>query len=93
MDSPACLRVLIAQFAVEIAAQSDHADGIEATDQGVGFSCSTADCAELSLLQLLSGGASDALGASELGTLLIGSHAANAPRLSDASLIKLFRLI
>lgn len=41
LDTPEALRIHIAQFAREIAAEADIADQIEAIDQGIGYFCST----------------------------------------------------
>lgn len=79
VDSPPCLRILIAQFATEIAAESDLASVIEPTDQGIGFTCRTED--DAGVLQLLNGD-------HELSALLLAPE-----RVSDTSLIKLFRLL
>ncbi|MFJ4443369.1 ParB family protein [Pseudomonas sp. NPDC089422] len=81
VDSPPCLRQLIAQFAAEIAAESDLESVIEPTDQGIGFTCRAQDDAGTGVLQLLN---SD----HEVSTLLLAPE-----RVSDASLIKLFRLM
>ncbi|MFJ4346312.1 ParB family protein [Pseudomonas sp. NPDC089401] len=79
VDSPPCLRVLIAQFATEIAAESEPESVIEPSDEGIGFTCSVAE--DAGVLQLLSG-------SHEFGTLLLAPE-----RVSDTSLIKLFRLL
>jgi ParB family protein of integrating conjugative element (PFGI_1 class) len=79
VDSPPRLRVLIAQFATEIAAESEPESVIEPTDEGIGFTCSATE--DASVLQLLSG-------SHEFGTLLLAPE-----RVSDTSLIKLFRLL
>lgn len=79
VDSPPCLRVLIAQFATEIAAESDLESTIEATDQGIGFTCRAED--DAGVLQLLNSN-------HEFSALLLAPE-----RVSDTSLIKLFRLL
>lgn len=102
LDTPDRLRVHIAQFAREIAAEGGAAEGVEGSDQGMGYVCaappanSPADNslakAMLSLLQALSGvpAAPGAL-SDVLGPLLRSSGA--VARLSDSGLVKLFRLI
>ena len=79
VDSPPCLRALIAQFASEIAAESDLESVVEPTDQGIGFTCRAED--GTGVLQLLNGD-------HEFSALLLAPE-----RVSDASLIKLFRLL
>lgn len=102
LDTPDRLRVHIAQFAREIAAEGGAAEDVESSDQGMGYVCaappsnSPADNSlaksMLSLLQALSGvpAAPGAL-SDVLGPLLRGNGA--VARLSDSGLVKLFRLI
>ncbi|MFG0410015.1 ParB family protein [Pseudomonas sp. FYR_11] len=81
VDSPPCLRALIAQFATEIAAESDLASAIEPSDQGMGFICRADENPDTGVLQLLNGD-------HEFSALLLAPE-----RVSDTSLIKLFRLL
>lgn len=112
LDAPAPLRIHIAQFAREIAAEAGLEDQVEAIDTGIGFLC--IDEPELdtpfgrvvqALLRLLSaayrGGDTKTVqrGGSalteNLAELLQGTSGPGRamPRLSDTSLVKLFRLI
>ena len=81
VDSPPCLRALIAQFASEIAAESDLAWVVEPTDQGIGFTCQASEDSGAGVLQLLDGD-------HEFSALLLAPE-----RVSDNSLIKLFRML
>ncbi|MBB6366636.1 ParB family protein of integrating conjugative element (PFGI_1 class) [Xanthomonas sacchari] len=102
LDTPDRLRVHIAQFAREIAAEGGAAEGVESSDQGMGYVCAAPPAnppadnslakAMLSLLQALSGvpAAPGAL-SDVLGPLLRSDGA--VARLSDSGLVKLFRLI
>ncbi len=109
LDVPDRLRVHIAQFAREIAAEAAVADHVEASDSGIGFVCVTPAVDEakalpafahgvLILLHALSPSSAPATGldcarlADDLGPLLHG-HGGLATRLSDAGLVKLFRLL
>ena len=109
LDVPDRLRVHIAQFAREIAAEAAVADHVEASDSGIGFVCVTPAVDEakalpafahgvLILLHALSTESVPATGldcarlADDLGPLLHG-HGGLAMRLSDAGLVKLFRLL
>jgi hypothetical protein len=109
LDVPDRLRVYIAQFAREIAAEAAVADHVEASDCGIGFVCvaPVVDQAKalpafahgvLILLHALSTESVPATGldrarlADDLGPLLHG-HGGLAMRLSDAGLVKLFRLL
>jgi len=109
LDVPDRLRVYIAQFAREIAAEAAVADHVEASDCGIGFVCvaPVVDQAKalpafahgvLILLHALSTESVPATGldrarlADDLGPLLHG-HGGLATRLSDAGLVKLFRLL
>lgn len=109
LDVPDRLRVHIAQFAREIADEAGVADQVEASDSGIGFVCVTpaVDQAKalpafahgvLILLHALSTESVPATGldcarlADDLGPLLHG-HGGLAMRLSDAGLVKLFRLL
>lgn len=108
LDAPQRLRTHIAQFALEISHEADGAHQIAATDEGLGYVCqpdAETDApitrAVTALLQNLSSphdGTSPAeTGLAEL--LITGATTHNTPtpaataRLSDDSLIKLFRLI
>lgn len=109
LDAPDRLRVHIAQFAREIAGETEVADHIEVSDGGIGFVCvappvnqatalPTFARAVLTLLHALSAAppaANELDGArlsDELGPLLHG-YGGSATRLSDAGLVKLFRLL
>ncbi|MCC4607806.1 ParB family protein [Xanthomonas campestris pv. zinniae] len=105
LDAPDRLRVHIAQFAREIAAEGSAADRIAATDRGLGFACDE-DRAEvaplahamLTLLQALEAGYTVAPPPTAPCTLaeaiapLLRTHGATS-RLSDSGLVKLFRLL
>ncbi|SDC40069.1 integrating conjugative element, PFGI_1 class, ParB family protein [Paracidovorax valerianellae] len=105
LDTPDRLRVHIAQFAREIAAEGSAADRIAATDHGLGFACDEDPAAVaplahamLALLRALEAGYAGpaALAApctlAEALTPLLRPHG-TAPRLSDSGLVKLFRLL
>jgi ParB family protein of integrating conjugative element (PFGI_1 class) len=81
VDSPPCLRALIVQFATEIAAESDLASTIEPSDQGMGFICRADENSDAGVLQLLNSN-------HKFSALLLEPE-----RVSDTSLIKLFRLL
>ena len=87
------LRVLIAQLAAQIAASTHAADDIDATPTGIGFCCRQSSAPNLQLLQMLSAEHSQAMTSHTLRSLLVGVCSADSTRLSDDSLIKLFRLI
>ena len=108
LDGPDRLRVHIAQFAREIAEEAAIAEHIESSESGIGFICvTTAICqtkefpafarAVLTLLHALSAARSPAPGldrerlANDLAPLLRGGG--TSMRLSDAGLVKLFRLL
>ncbi|VVD82896.1 hypothetical protein PNO31109_01196 [Pandoraea nosoerga] len=109
LDAPDRLRVHIAQFAREIGEEAAVADHIEASVGGIGFVCvaPAVDQAKalpafaravLTLLHVLSAAPPSANGvdrarlADELAALLHG-HGGSTTRLSDAALVKLFRLL
>ncbi|MNM72079.1 hypothetical protein D3C76_297670 [compost metagenome] len=109
LDVPDRLRVHIAQFAREIAEEAMVADHVEASDGGIGFVCVAPAVSQakalpvfaravLTLLHALSAALAPATGldrarlVDDLGPLLHG-HGSSAPRLSDAGLVKLFRLL
>jgi hypothetical protein len=107
LDAPDRLRVHIAQFAREIADEAAVADQVEPRDSGIGFVCVVGSegrslpafaQAVLTLLHALSAASLPATGldrtrlADDLGPLLHG-HGSAYPRLSDAGLVKLFRLL
>jgi ParB family protein of integrating conjugative element (PFGI_1 class) len=105
LDVPDRLRVHIAQFAREIAEEAGVAEKVEPSDGGVGFVCVAPPAARamppfaravLTLLQALCAaravaGLDHAPLADDLAPLLYGGGA--YPRLSDAGLVKLFRLL
>ncbi|WP_448251268.1 ParB family protein [Ottowia oryzae] len=105
LDVPDRLRVHIAQFAREIAEEAGVAEKVEPSDGGVGFACVAPPAARamppfaravLTLLQALcaaraAAGLDRARLADDLAPLLCGGGA--HPRLSDAALVKLFRLL
>ncbi|WP_026295752.1 ParB family protein [Aromatoleum toluclasticum] len=108
LDGPDRLRVHIAQFAHEIAEEAAVAEHIEPSESGIGFICAaTAVCqtkdfpafarAVLTLLHALSAARVPAPGldrerlANDLAPLLRGGG--TSMRLSDAGLVKLFRLL
>ncbi|MCP5148551.1 MAG: ParB family protein [Pseudomonadales bacterium] len=105
LDVPDRLRVHIAQFAREIAEEAGVAEQVEPSDGGIGFACITPPAARamppfaravLTLLHALcaaraAAGLDRARLADDLAPLLYGGGA--YPRLSDAGLVKLFRLL
>lgn len=105
LDVPDRLRVHIAQFAREVAEEAGVAEQVEPSDGGVGFACVALLAARamppfaravLTLLQALCAaravaGLDHARLADDLAPLLYGGGA--YPRLSDAGLVKLFRLL
>ncbi|MBA3931207.1 MAG: hypothetical protein C0521_16630, partial [Xanthomonas sp.] len=109
LDVPDRLRVHIAQFAREIGEEAAVGDHIEASVGGIGFVCVAPAVGQakalpafaravLNLLHVLSAAPLAANGldrarlADELAALLHG-HGGSATRLSDAALVKLFRLL
>jgi len=109
LDVPDHLRVHIAQLAREIAGEAAVADDIEASDSGVGFVCVAPAVGQakaltafaravLTLLHALSAAPAPADGldharlTDELAAVLLG-HGGLPTRLSDAALVKLFRLL
>ncbi|TPG90357.1 hypothetical protein EAH72_29520 [Pseudomonas caspiana] len=103
LDAPERLRVHISQFAREIAQDAEQADCITAVDEGIGFRCATSapnssqsPAPLIALLNTLTAsGASTTLTPVAIGTLLLGATEGqgSCARMSDANLIKLFRLI
>ncbi|MDR1969053.1 MAG: ParB family protein [Burkholderiaceae bacterium] len=97
LDMPDRLRTHIAQFAREIAEEAKVADYVQPSHAGIGFVCASTRAlsgsarAVLLLLQALSGATPLAGLDDELSPLLRGSGP--NPRLSDAGLVKLFRLL
>jgi ParB family protein of integrating conjugative element (PFGI_1 class) len=105
LDVPDRLRVHIAQFAREIAEEVGVAEQVEPSDGSIGFVCVAPPAARamppfaravLTLLQALcatraAAGLDRARLADDLAPLLCGGGA--HPRLSDAALVKLFRLL
>ena len=109
LDVPDRLRVHIAQFACEIAEEAAVAGYIEPRDAGIGFVCAPRPVTQakalsafaravLVLLHALSATSAPVTGldrarlADDLAPLLHGSGGASM-RLSDAGLVKLFRLL
>jgi len=109
LDVPDRLRVHIAQFAREVAEEAAVAGHIQPSERGIGFICVTPPFAQakalpafaravLTLLHALSAAPAPATGfdrarlADDLAPLLHGSGGASM-RLSDAGLVKLFRLL
>jgi ParB family protein of integrating conjugative element (PFGI_1 class) len=98
LDTPDRLRVHIAQFAREIAAEGGAADGVEGSEHGIGYVCTVPPAhnplarAMLSFLQALSGVPATPESLSNVLGPLLRSNGAVA-RLSDSGLVKLFRLI
>ncbi len=107
LDAPDPLRGHIAQFAREIADEAKISDHVEPRDNGIGFVCVVSSegrslpafaRAVLNLLHALSAASLPATGldrarlADDLGPLLHG-HGGESARLSDAGLVKLFRLL
>jgi len=106
LDVPDRLRVHIAQFAREIAEEADVAGQVEPSEGGIGFVCVAPPAvralppfarAVLTLLHALCAAPRPAAGldgarlTDDLAALLHGGGA--YPRLSDAGLVKLFRLL
>ncbi|ADV00451.1 MULTISPECIES: ParB family protein [Comamonadaceae] len=106
LDVPDRLRVHIAQFAREIAEEADVAGQVEPSEGGIGFVCVAPPAvralppfarAVLTLLHALCAAPQPATGldgarlADDLAALLHGGG--TYPRLSDAGLVKLFRLL
>ena len=109
LDMPDRLRVHIAQFACEIAEEAAVGGHIEPSEDGIGFVCVAPPVAQakaltafaravLTLLDALSEASAPATGfdrtrlADDLAPLLHSSGEASM-RLSDAGLVKLFRLL
>lgn len=102
LDEPQRLRIHISQFAREICQDVANVDLITEVDEGIGFHCSLEDSPDhlsssslISLLETLTTGTASPTSTMEIGSLLLGSNqsAQDSSRLSDASLVKLFRLI
>ncbi|WP_285374205.1 ParB family protein [Pseudomonas sp. lyk4-TYG-107] len=100
LDEPQRLRIHISQFAREICQDAAKADLITQVDEGIGFRCRfdamTEDLSPSSLLGLLEMLTKNSPSIStpiDIGPLLLGSDASQGERLSDANLVKLFRLI
>lgn len=107
LDTPDRLRIHIAQFAREIAGEAELDGRIEDRPDGIGFVCrarapSEPGHAVMALLANLAGQNPAEIGldngqlALDLPALLRGqspSHNAEAGRLSDTALVKLFRLL
>lgn len=102
LDEPQRLRIHISQFAREICQDVAQADVITEVDEGIGFRCSLERVPEhpspltlVALLETLTTNASTSSVPMDIGPLLLGTTQPDtqASRLSDANLIKLFRLI
>ncbi len=103
LDAPERLRVHISQFAREIAQDAEQADCITTVDEGIGFRCAASapnsPNSPAPLIALLSTltttDPSVPLPPVEIGSLLLGvtEGRGSCARMSDANLIKLFRLI
>ena len=102
LNEPQRLRIHISQFAREICQDVAQADLITEVDEGIGFRCRLETVPEhpspltlVALLETLTTNSSVPSVPTQLGPLLLGSahRDAQAYRLSDANLIKLFRLI
>jgi hypothetical protein len=100
LDAPDRLRVHIAQFAREIAGEAGQAERIEAIDDGIGFLCDIGALSTDPQTMPLIAPAPTALDnlrlTDALGPLLQGwknGDKAQASRLSDNGLVKLFRLL
>ncbi|MDH0425350.1 ParB family protein [Stutzerimonas stutzeri] len=106
LDSPARLRIHIAQFAQEIAEEAELTERIEPLDADIGFTCAAPEQAKtssafghmvLALLRALSLHYDvEPQGDVNLGALLLGSDLRDVgapPRLSDNGLVKFFRLV
>ena len=106
-DAPGRPRVHLPPFGPEIADEATVADHVEPRDSGIGFVCVVGSegrslpafaHAVLTLLHALSAASLPATGldrarlADDLGPLLHG-HGSTSARLSDAGLVKLFRLL
>lgn len=102
LDEPKRLRTHISQFAREICQDMAKVDLITEVDEGVGFRCSLDVASDqvpssglVDLLETLTTGSASTTAAVNIGPLLVGStqSTSHSDRLSDASLVKLFRLI
>jgi hypothetical protein len=102
LDEPKRLRTHISQFAREICQDVANVDLITEVDEGIGFRCSLDVAPDqvpssglIDLLETLTTGVASSPGPVNIGPLLVGStqSASHSGRLSDASLVKLFRLI
>ncbi len=102
LDAPERLRIHISQFAREIAQDTAQADLITPVDEGIGFRCDIGPVQPnqppstlLTLLETLTASTPKAHAPIPIGPLLLGGPESSdkTNRLSDASLVKLFRLI
>ncbi|MEX0166094.1 ParB family protein [Pseudomonas brassicacearum] len=102
LDAPERLRIHISQFAREIAQDTAQADLITPVDEGIGFRCDIGPVQPnqppstlLTLLETLTASTPQAHAPIPIGPLLLGCPESSdkTNRLSDASLVKLFRLI
>jgi len=97
LDDPQRLRIHIAQFAEEIAAEADVVQGIEPCDGAIGFRCKTLPKGATPHAQTVAALLQSLYAANHahlpLGALLCGAVDSAFPRLSDEALVKLFRLL
>lgn len=102
LDAPERLRIHISQFAREIAQDTAQADLITPVDEGIGFRCDIGAIQPdqpastlMSLLETLTASTHRTTAPVLIGPLLLGCPESSdkTNRLSDASLVKLFRLI
>jgi hypothetical protein len=98
LEPPERLRVHIAQFAREIAGEAGLAEYIAPADDGIGFVCCmppSPDESSSGFVRALSNLLCLLCGESDLGSLLRGRlfSASEPARLSNAGLVKLFRLL
>ncbi|MCU7247270.1 ParB family protein [Pseudomonas koreensis] len=102
LDEPQHLQSHISQFAREICQDVIQADLITETDEGIGFRCAAetppahpASLSLIGLLETLTTGIHSTSVPLDIAPLLLGtpSPSAHMDRLSDANLLKLFRLI
>ena len=99
LNAPENLRPAIAQLAQEIAAEAGVADYLRRTEDGIGFHCDNPSAddlptfarAVLALLSALSSASAPPI--ENWSSVLLGPRSQARPRLSDPSLVKLFRLL
>jgi ParB family protein of integrating conjugative element (PFGI_1 class) len=102
LDEPNRLRAHISQFAREICQDVAKVDLITEVDEGIGFRCCLDAAPDhvpssgmVDLLETLTTGTASSSAPVNIGPLLVGTSqpTSHSERLSDASLVKLFRLI